>query len=717
MILRSLELKNFGRFIDKSYELRRGMNLIIGPNEAGKSTMMAAVPAILFGVKDKKRYVPWGRNQCCDAALLFESQNSNVRIARDMLSDCISLVQSDDMYQEQYCFSGVVSRDAHTPEVQEYGHKLRQLLGLNDEALFRASLFVGQGDFPTDSDDFERYLRTLLSGFSQGDSEMVLDSLRDDYAAITRENPWQQLSSSPRELEAISESIAELDQRQQQNQKVLLQLESVRQQITGFEKELEHDRGEHDKGIEYLEWVQQLWAEQDEPSSENVIEGCDDCCPVTAECRQLEQQLLEVGLPLEIPDALPRLLTEADDVRHGMIALQSEMIPVRDRLQKVVLPDWKLPVLLSLVAIFAVVFAYQMVVDIFEPVLTVASVISILVWSCYGLAYSKKRKEQDGLKKQMVAIEQRRETEQQRLTTLDDEFEQLGISPSAVELVRMQKMLETHQETLERLNVIRQQLPEDATVAEGGVAEGTQEVKSKHLRPEELPAAQKKLDGLMASIRQRETELLALVRQEAVLLGRLADGEEEGRSRRQLEQRAAELELRKEVLHCAVDVLNSSLEEFRHSSLQRFETEITKYLRKATLAKYIGIKIEDNFSVQLKSKNGQWVQLDQLSRGTIDVACLAIRLGLSRFLSPQDHLPFFLDDALVNLDSDRLQETVAALERLSSDHQIIMFSHDERLHKIAGRRRWHVISLGSQRTKTTSKTKEGAGNGGQLSLL
>lgn len=717
MILRSLELKNFGRFVDKNYELRRGMNLVIGPNEAGKSTMMAAVPAILFGVRDKKRYLPWGRNQCCDAALLFESQNSNVRITRDMLSDCISLVQSDDMYQEQYCFSGVVSRDAHTLEVQEYEYKLRQLLGLNDEALFRASLFVGQGDFPTDSNDFECYLRTLLSGFSQGDSEMVLDSLRDDYAAITRENPWQQLSSSPRELEAISESLAELDQRQQQNQKILSQLESVRQQITDFEKELEHDRGEHGKGIEYLEWVQQLWAEQGEASSGSAIENSDSSCPVTAECRQLEQQLVEVGLPLEIPEALPRLLTDADDVRHGMIALQSEMIPLRDRLQKVVLPDWKPPLLITLIAICAVISAPRLAGDTFNLVLTVASVISVLIWSYYGYGYSQKRKEQSALKKQIVDIEQRRETEQQRLTALDDEFEQLGISPSAVELVRMQKMLDTHQETFERLNIIRQQLPQDATTPDEAVTGGGQDVQNKHLRPEELPAAQKKLDGLMASIRQRETELLALVRQEAVLLGRLADGEEEGRSRRQLEQRAAELELRKEVLHCAVDVLSSSLDEFRHSSLQRFETEITKYLRKATLGKYIGVKIEGDFSVQLKSKNGQFVQLDQLSRGTIDVACLAIRLGLSRFLSPIDHLPFFLDDALVNLDSDRLQETVAALERLSSDHQIIMFSHDERLHKIAGRRRWHVISLGSQRTKTTAKTKEGAANGGQLSLL
>ncbi|MCD6527338.1 MAG: AAA family ATPase [Desulfuromonas sp.] len=718
MILRSLKLKNFGRFSDKNYDFRRGMNLVIGPNEAGKSTMMASIPAILFGMRDKKRYLPWGRSQCCDAALLFESQNGNVRIERDILSDYVKLVQSDDMYQEQYRFSGVVSQESHTVESQEYGQTLRQLLGLNDETLFSASLFVGQGDFPTDSGDFERYLRTLLSGFTRCDSEMVLASLHDDYAAITSEDPWQQLTTSPRELEAITESLADLDQKQQHNQDVLLQLELVRQQITALENELEHDRKEHSQGIEYIDWVQQLWADQEDTPS---TESDEPSSFLNDECQQLERQLTEAGLPLEIPESLPRLLTEADDVRHGMIALQSEMIPLRDRLQKVIVPDWKRPVLLSAAMLCVVVVTHFFADELFYPLTAVMTVLFIVSWSVYRLHYTKKKAIQDELKQKMATIEQRREQEQLHLAALDDEFEQLGISTSAVELVRMQKMFDTHQETLQRLNEIRRQLSaEESTPVEHGEPVEqpvAQEPSNRHLRPEELPTAVEKLEDLMSSIHQRDTLLLGLVRQEAVLLGRLADSEEEGRTRRQLEQRAEELEEHKQVLRCAVDVLTASLDEFRHSSLQRFELEITTYLRKATLGKYVGVKIEDGFRIRLKSKNGQWVALEQLSRGTIDAACMAIRLALSRFLSPTEHLPFFLDDALVNLDSDRLQEMVAALERLSSDHQIIMFSHDERLHKIAGRRRWHVISLGSHRPRTTIKNKEGAEDGGQLSFL
>lgn len=720
MILRSLELKNFGRFSDKSYELRRGMNLVIGPNEAGKSTMMASVPAVLFGVRDKKRYLPWGRSQGCDAALLFEGQQGNIRIERDMVSDRVELIQSDDMYQELFRFSGIVNRDLSTADAQNYSQHLRQWLGLNDEALFRASLFVGQGDFPTDTEEFERYVRTLLSGFTQCDSEMVLRSLHDDYAAITCDDPWQQADVSPRELEAVQESLLELEQKQLQSQTLMVQLEQVRQQITQLKQELDADRQEYDKGVEYLEWIQQQWLQQHSEGTEGGDPPPSDTL-LLQECQQLEQQLEQAGVPSRIPEALPRLLAEADDVRHSMIGLQSEMIPLRDRLQKIGLPDWKRPGLLTLLVTAVsggaqIAWPAQLV-----PVVGAGAVIVAGGWIAYGLSYRKKMQQQQQLKQQMDEIEQRREKDQQRLVALDDEFEQLEISSSAVELVRLQKMLDSHQDTLVRLNELRQQL---ATAEEGTTqniisdAQATGAVlDSKHLKPDELPEAQQRLDDMMASLRQRETELLALVRQEALLLGRLADEKDEGKIRRQLEQRASELEQHKQVLHCAIDVLRDSLDEFRQSSLQRFEQEIALYLRKATLGRYIGVKIEEDFQVQLKSKNGQWVALAQLSRGTIDAACLAIRLGLSRFLSPGDHLPFFLDDALVNLDPDRLQETVSALERLSADHQIIMFSHDERLHKIAGRRRWHVISLGAQRNRLTTTSKGGADHGGQLSFL
>ncbi|WP_321531099.1 AAA family ATPase [uncultured Desulfuromonas sp.] len=725
MILRSLELKSFGRFNDKTFEFRRGMNLVVGANEAGKSTMMASIPAVLFGLRDKQRYQPWGSQQGCQAVLQFESRQRNIRLERDVVTDQVDLFQYDGMYHLIDHFSAQIALSHYPEHYQHYAQLLRELLGISDEPLFRATQFAGQGDFPTTSDEFERFLRTILSGFTQGDSEMVLRSLKDDYDAVTSDNPWSGATVSPRELEVVHDALQEMAQRQQQSDELLAELEQVRQQIVALKGALAEDRQQLDEGLNYIAWIQQQWqieAEVPEPEDNErgeVVDAGDGEDAMSSERQQLEQTLREAGIPVPVPEDLTRLLADADEVRHEMVALQSEMIPFRDRLQKVRHPDWKRPLLFMLLLIVAGQSTYFFAPQWALGAAIVAGLGAITGWGWFGCRFAKVKKACQGLQEKIAALEQRREQEQQRLTALDDEFEAMGIASSAVELVRIQKAFEQHRETLQRLAVLMEHEGEQggavATSEQTSVSDDAPS--SEHLKPEDLPEAKNKLDALEQSIRNREADLLALVRHEAVLLGRLAEGEQDIRHREQLEQRLGVLEQRKQVLHCAIDVLQQSLEEFHTSSLQCFEKRIAKYLRKATQNKYSAIAIEQDFSARLKSRNGQWVALEQLSRGTMDAVCLAIRLGLSHFLTPGKTLPFFFDDALINLDGERLQESVTVLERLSADHQIILFSHDERLHKIAARRRWHVIALSERRSRNVTRNKEGAEDAGQLSFL
>nr|WP_320048276.1 AAA family ATPase [uncultured Desulfuromonas sp.] len=733
MILRSLDLKSFGRFSDKSFEFRRGMNLVVGPNEAGKSTMMAAISAVLFGLRDKQRYLPWGSQQGCHAGLQFESSQANIRLERDVTSDHVDLIQYDGMYHQTDHFSAQIALSHHPQEYQHYSQLLRQLLGINDESLFRATQFVSQNDFPTTPEEFERFLRTILSGFVQGDSEMVLRSLKDDYAAISSDNPWTGMAGSPRELDVVREALQDLEQKQQQNNALLDELEQVRKKIAALKSRVAEDRAQLQEGRHYLDWIQGQWqggVSNLDPLPEEVPQASeDDAVPEMDERSQIEATLRQAGIPVPVPEKLTHLLAEADDIRHQMISLHSEMLPFRDRLQKTRHPDWKRPVLWTLLLIVAAQSVYFVFPRYFLPTAIACTLAAVGGWSRFAVGMTKVKKLCAGLKEKITAIELRREQEQQRLSALDDEFETLGIASSAVELVRIQKAFEQHRETLQRLAELStgtsgcEQTTVDETVDDGEdigevvTEDGNDGESSHHLTPEDLPDAEAKLEAVERSIRQQDADILALVRQEAVLLGRLAESEQDSRHHEHLEHRLTALEQRKQVLVCAIDVLSQALEEFHSSSLQGFEKRIATYLRKATQNKYNAIAIEQDFAARVKSRNGQWVALEQLSRGTMDAVCLAIRLGLSHSLAPHLALPFFLDDALINLDSDRLQECVTVLERLSSDHQIILFSHDERLHKIAARRRWHIIALSERRNRPTARSREGAEDAGQLSLL
>lgn len=736
MILRSLELTNFGLFNDKSYEFRRGMNLVIGPNEAGKSTMMESVPAIIFGCNEKKRFQPWGQSEPTSAALILENQRNNVLIERNIDTDHIELKQSDDMYQQQDHFIATVTVGEHSPQQLEYREYLAKTLGIHDEMLFRASLFVGQGDFPSSAKQIEQQIRVLLSGFIHGDCDLVRQSLQDDYLAITCEDPWSGLKASPRELDVVKELLGDLDVKREQLDQWLLESKQVQQQISELEQKLDRDRSDYDSGIEYLIWIQQQWHDESDEHQLNTILAAselsqNDNQPLITECKQLEKTLTDAGLPAEIPEDLPRLLSSADDIRCDLVSLQQQIIPLRKELKEITLPCWKKSLLATLLPLLVIVVLWDFFPDKHTLFITLFSILCLTLWGSFLIRYRQQRSSQLQIQKKISQLELRRTEDRSRLEALDEEFESHGLSCSAIELVKMKKTLEVHEHILVRLSEIRHQLHPDGTIdtcqaAKVDPSDCCQQQECGdvgHLTPSDIPQAEEKLADLKNTIHSDEAELLSLLRTEAVLQGRLDDCDKLDVSEGQLRSRAAELEEEKQVLSCAYQVLSEAIDEFHKVNLTKLEKEIGHYLNKATLGKYRSVKIHDDFSVSLAGigRCSDWVPLANLSRGTIDVACLAIRLAVTRYITHNEYLPFFLDDALVNLDSARLIDTIDALERLSEDHQIIMFTHDERLYKLAGRRRWHVISLGEQPKRKTKKRKENRdhGNelGGQLSLL
>ncbi|HKK02077.1 MAG TPA: AAA family ATPase [Desulfuromonadales bacterium] len=740
MILRSLELKNFGKFGERAFEFRRGLNLVIGPNEAGKSTLMEAIPTVLFGVRNKDRFKPWGRQGCCEAALCLESRQGTLRIERDVLSDRVTLTERDDLYQVIYQFEGKVSPQGRSSERGEYLEQLNRLFGLADEDVFRASVYFGQGslEFPTQG-GLAGKIKTLLSGFVEVDYDKVLASLQNDYFSITRHSPWGKDKTRERELDEVRRRIDEMQARWLGARQGLAELEGLQREIASLQAGIETDRDEYAKGERYLSWVRKQW--HLEEKGENLRKNFDRVSRQSGKIAELEarrqdigQELGKTGLPRTLPADLPILLAEAEDVRSDLVNVQKESAALRDQLLKHPSPRRLMPAVVTGIVVAAILLLAWLRQTWLLPGGLGGAFAASVAWAIYLARAGTARAERGRFKGQAQVLEQRREAAQARLEGLDERFEALGLSPSAVAIVKMQKNLARHQELLASLADVesalrvlddgselteeRSHLTRELAVLDERL-ERERPVRSDNLlSPEELPEAEDKLQQLGVDIRERETKLAELLRRQAALEGELSmlqQIEEEGE---RLKEREEKLSLRKDALALAYDLLAGSVEEFRESYLDRFAAEVGYYLGTVTAGRYEQVRLDEDFALSLPEKGSQWRPAEHFSRGTVDAVYFAIRLALARMLFRGRHLPLLLDDPMVNFDHLRLGEALKSLERLSADHQLILFSHDDNLLRRATRDRWHVVPLEENRPAgQPAMATERSEDVGQLSLL
>lgn len=84
MIIRKLNLISFGKFKNKTIELRSGLNVIAGDNEAGKSTLAGFIYVMLYGfgtsrgkgISLRERFTPWD-GSCAEGSMEIESEDGS----------------------------------------------------------------------------------------------------------------------------------------------------------------------------------------------------------------------------------------------------------------------------------------------------------------------------------------------------------------------------------------------------------------------------------------------------------------------------------------------------------------------------------------------------------------------------------------------------------------------------------------------------------------
>ncbi len=243
MHIDKLEIKGFGKLTSQTITLKKGINIIYGSNEAGKSTLQWFIKAMLYGLKGpgqprtgwmqpRKRFMPWDGGRFGGALVYVLEDGSICRVERDFEKDRMNLFDSHfnditDLFDK--------GRDKQ-PAFAE-----RQL-GM-DETVFEKTVFIKQLEVRLDGDSAAALAGRLANAGDTGFEDIsfsraekaLMEALKNNVGTgRTTTQPMDRLEARLRQLDS---ERTRLQKQQEQRNSVWNDLLETRNSLSRLEAE------------------------------------------------------------------------------------------------------------------------------------------------------------------------------------------------------------------------------------------------------------------------------------------------------------------------------------------------------------------------------------------------------------------------------------------------------------------------------------------------
>jgi DNA repair exonuclease SbcCD ATPase subunit len=159
VIIRRVHVRRFRKLLDQVFECGPGLNVIRGPNDAGKSTLHLAFSAALYPVKpsDSRSYGTWGEGDPGEIAVEFEADGRSYRLHKDFRSRRVALQCAGSRWDDP----------------REVERRVGELLGLTSLSLFRATVHISQWDLSGVQKEQQEIGARLARIVTGGDADAV----------------------------------------------------------------------------------------------------------------------------------------------------------------------------------------------------------------------------------------------------------------------------------------------------------------------------------------------------------------------------------------------------------------------------------------------------------------------------------------------------------------------------------------------------------------
>jgi len=669
-----------------SFQFARGFNVVVGPNEAGKSALRDALRLALFGNPEaaghrQEANPPWGQVDPPVLELVFEVPEGRFELVKDFAARRVVLRGQGKTWERPRL-------------VQQAIHRA---LGFHSEKAFTATAHVRQAELHEIGErDVAVQLGRIVAGADE-DASRALRSL--ERALESLERGLARPASNPGRLARLRSRLADLEQQAdslrrgvEEARGLAAEAARVRRRLAEVEAELT-DRTRLVELNRSLQQAQERaeWLRREVSARQALLD----------QLGRLEEQLHRTRRDLEqlppgdqdLVDRVQAAMGRAEELEAHAARVEAHRVPLPP------LPKPRARLWAAAAAVAATAAAWPGLPLAARVVLAAAALAAAWVaWRDWQGRESARRArleaEAENRERWHLAEQMRRQAQ-----GLQDQVWQHLAAVGARSPEDLRQRVLRRQELEAELKSLQQRVGD---LLAGRDREELQEELRKfsadlHAQLQFLESEQARSKALLPLELQRlERELEELRDERARLHGQLqrlearleAAPEEDHllRAEEELVGVRAELERlerRRRALRVALEVLGEAKGAVEVPARQAVEEKAGQFLARLTGGRYTRVRVPqgaDTLRLEVWSEEaGEWLPPEEpyLSRGTVDLVFLAARVALVDVLASSLRPPLLLDDPFVTFDRPRRERALEWLRELSRHRQVLLFTWDE----------------------------------------
>ena len=612
MIIKEIQLTNFGKFNHKNVSLEPGLNIIYGENEAGKTTLHTFIRGMLFGIEKQRgkasgrdvysKYEPWENPSNYQGIMRIENDGTNYRIERN--------------FNREHRLFRVINEDEGIELTEE---QIEELFAGLDESCYYNTISISQLGSVTDKE-----LEVILKNYAAnlGATKSMEIDIKEAFSDLDIQKKKIITENKIGEEDIIKKSVKltteQLEITEREQHKITSSIEQKKENVNHLLEKKKELSALDKKRLEELakqnERKDKLY--QDAISYTNEVEKYSNQLEqIKNHKKELESSLLEKGI----------------DSHETMEALMDKIMNKSN-----------MPVTFVILALAFVGAAIGFVVGNLQfitikeyymrPAICMGIAFILFVLAIIRYCFKKKHK-----KRKFEILKELRLT--------SDKLE-----AAKHEEIYVRRQLETKQEALNQTQEIIKQ-EENTQVSSDDYSDEIREIEAQERT---LNDGVSKAQFALEQKKENEIELEKRIEE--------------------LKRRLENIKKAKEEIH-AIEEAKRNIEEIaneiRSSFGKRLNKQASYYMSKITNGKYDNITIDERLNITINNKKSL-IPSSRLSKGTIEQVYMALRLAAADIIFEKDKKPILLDDAFVMYDNKRMGNTLKFMAE--SMEQVVLFS-------------------------------------------